>query len=37
MDEALALASAELGPACDVLNVPHAMLTLPVVDSAMHR
>ena len=31
MDEALELASRELGPACQVLIVPHAMLTLPVV------
>jgi lactate racemase len=31
MEEALALASAQLGPACDVLIVPHAMLTLPVL------
>jgi len=31
MDEALQIASAQLGPACDVLIVPHAMLTLPVL------
>lgn len=31
MDEALELASRELGPACQVLIVPHALLTLPVV------
>jgi nickel-dependent lactate racemase len=31
MDEALALAGAQLGPACNVLIVPHAMLTLPVL------
>jgi nickel-dependent lactate racemase len=31
MDEALGLASRELGPACKVLIVPHAMLTLPVI------
>jgi lactate racemase len=31
MDEALALAQHELGPALDVLIVPHALLTLPVV------
>ncbi len=31
MEEALALASASLGPACDVLIVPHALLTLPVL------
>jgi hypothetical protein len=33
MEEAIALASAKLGPACDVLIVPHAMLTLPVIQS----
>jgi nickel-dependent lactate racemase len=32
MEEALALASQELGPACQVLIVPHAMLTLPVIE-----
>ncbi len=31
MEEALALAARELGPELDVLIVPHAMLTLPVV------
>jgi nickel-dependent lactate racemase len=31
MDEALEFASAELGPACKVLVVPHATLTLPVI------
>lgn len=31
MEEALKLAEADLGPACDVLIVPHAMLTLPVL------
>jgi nickel-dependent lactate racemase len=31
MEEALGLASANLGPACDVLIVPHALLTLPVL------
>ena len=31
MDEALELASATLGISCQVLVVPHAMLTLPVV------
>lgn len=31
MDEALALAARELGPDLDVLIVPHALLTLPVV------
>jgi hypothetical protein len=33
MEEAITLASAKLGPACDVLIVPHAMLTLPVIQS----
>ncbi len=31
MEEALELAASKLGPACDVLIVPHALLTLPVV------
>jgi nickel-dependent lactate racemase len=31
MDEAFDLAATELGPACQVLIVPHALLTLPVV------
>ncbi|MBI5952343.1 MAG: nickel-dependent lactate racemase [Chloroflexi bacterium] len=31
MDEAIALAAAKLGSDCDVLIVPHAMLTLPVI------
>jgi nickel-dependent lactate racemase len=31
MEEALELASSVLGPSCDVLIVPHAMLTLPVI------
>ncbi|MDR3575986.1 MAG: nickel-dependent lactate racemase [Anaerolineaceae bacterium] len=31
MDEALAIAQSELGPVLDVLIVPHALLTLPVV------
>ena len=31
MEEALAQAMQELGPACQVLVVPHAMLTLPVI------
>jgi lactate racemase len=31
MDEAIALATAKLGTVCDVLIVPHAMLTLPVI------
>jgi len=34
MDEALALAARELGPACRVVIVPHALLTLPVVTQA---
>jgi hypothetical protein len=34
MEEALALARHELGPGCQVLIVPHAMLTLPVVESS---
>jgi hypothetical protein len=33
MEEALALAASKLGPACDVLIVPHAMLTLPVLQT----
>ena len=31
MDEALALVAARRGPAADVLIVPHALLTLPIV------
>jgi lactate racemase len=31
MDEALELAANKLGPACQVLVVPHALLTLPVI------
>ena len=31
MEEALALAASELGPELDVLIVPHALLTLPVI------
>jgi nickel-dependent lactate racemase len=31
MDEALQIAAADLGPSADVLIVPHALLTLPVV------
>ena len=31
MEEALKLAETDLGPSCDVLIVPHAMLTLPVI------
>jgi nickel-dependent lactate racemase len=33
MDEALGLAAQELGPACKVLIVQHAMLTLPVIQT----
>ena len=33
MEEALELASAKSGPNCDVLIVPHAMLTLPVMQT----
>jgi nickel-dependent lactate racemase len=33
MEEALELATSKLGPACDVLIVPHAMLTLPVLQT----
>jgi hypothetical protein len=31
MDEALALAARDVGAACQVLIVPHALLTLPIV------
>jgi nickel-dependent lactate racemase len=31
MEEAIELASAKLGSACDVLIVPHALLTLPII------
>jgi len=31
MEEALQLAALDLGPSCSVLIVPHAMLTLPVI------
>jgi len=31
MEQALAIAAQDLGPACQVLVVPHAMLTLPVI------
>ena len=37
MEEALALASKELGPSCQVLIVPHAMLTLPVIEPGTCR
>ncbi len=33
MEDALALASDELGQSCDVLIVPHALLTLPIISS----
>jgi nickel-dependent lactate racemase len=33
MEEALELAASKLGQACDVLIVPHAMLTLPVLQT----
>jgi nickel-dependent lactate racemase len=33
MEEALELAGNELGPSCSVLIVPHAMLTLPVIQT----
>ncbi len=33
MDEAFAIIRADLGPECDVLVVPHALLTLPIVQS----
>ena len=33
MEEALKLAASDLGPSCSVLIVPHAMLTLPVIQS----
>ncbi len=33
MDEAFALIQQDLGPQCDVLVVPHALLTLPIVQS----
>jgi hypothetical protein len=36
MEEALELASEKLGRACQVLIVPHAMLTLPVITQQYH-
>ena len=33
MEEALQLAASDLGPSCSVLIVPHAMLTLPVLQN----
>ena len=35
MDEALRIATGDLGSSCDVLIVPHALLTLPVVQKRM--
>jgi lactate racemase len=35
MDEALQIAAADIGEACEVLIVPHALLTLPVVQAGM--
>jgi hypothetical protein len=32
MEEALGMAEADLGPNCRVLVVPHALLTLPIVE-----
>ncbi len=32
MEEALRIAESDLGPSCSVLIVPHAMLTLPVIE-----
>jgi nickel-dependent lactate racemase len=34
MQEALNLAASDLGPSCSVLIVPHAMLTLPVLQES---
>jgi len=31
MDEAIQIAAKDMGSSCDVLIVPHALLTLPVV------
>ena len=33
MEEAFEIASSRLGSTCDVLIVPHAMLTLPVIQT----
>ena len=33
MDEALAIAQADLGMELDVLVVPHALLTLPIIQA----
>lgn len=35
IEEAVALATDELGPNCSVLIVPHALLTLPIVTRAI--
>lgn len=35
MEEAIEIASSRLGPACNVLIVPHAMLTLPVIQTRL--
>ncbi len=35
MEEALTLAANELGPTCQVLVVPHALLTLPVITTGL--
>ena len=35
MEEALSLAASELGPSCQVLIVPHALLTLPVITTGL--
>jgi hypothetical protein len=37
MDEAFQIATGELGSSCDVLIVPHALLTLPVVQAGGSR
>ena len=37
LEKALDLASSELGESCEVLIVPHAMLTLPVVVPGIHQ
>jgi len=34
MEDALTLAASDLGPSCSVLIVPHAMLTLPVIQDS---
>jgi nickel-dependent lactate racemase len=37
MDEAFTIASSQLGPECQVLIVPHALLTLPVIGMSKNR